>query len=55
MFCSTEAETSLQVWSEHIDPELLPRSELISPISDHKSFLTTSKTPERNSRGSVEG
>ena len=35
-----------QVWSEHtVDPELLLRSEVVSPISDQRSFLSVSKTP----------
>lgn len=33
--CSAEAEARLQVWSEHTaDPELLPVSQIIHPISD---------------------
>lgn len=46
MFCSTGTDASLQVWSEHtVDPEWLPRSELISPISDLRSLHL--RHPER--------
>lgn len=46
MFCSTGTDASLQVWSEcTVDPEWLPRSELISPISDLRSLHL--RHPER--------